>query len=46
MEKSSILKRKKDLSKQKLEEISKKKDQSKLLDLYEDLLKINNIKKQ
>ena len=45
MEKSSILKRKKDLSKQKLEEISKKKDQSKLLNLYEDLLKINNTEK-
>ena len=45
MEKSSILKRKKDLSKQKLEEISKEKDQSKLLNLYEDLLKINNTEK-
>jgi len=42
MENLFLVQRNKEKAKQKLEQISKEKDPKKLIDLYEDLLKINN----
>ena len=42
MENLSFMKKKKILAKEKLEQISKETDQAKLVNLYDDILKINN----